>query len=216
VASGNAPLASYPPQQARSRAALQRILTAAEEVLAATGFDDFTMGAVAERAGLSVGAIYRRFEGKEQLLTAVKDRLLNQVEEGITAAVEAADGGLPEIIDAFTRALADGLSAGAHVIPHALGKTRTTEASERSQRALDNIQRLFLDAATAHLDEVRRSDPMTALALAFRTITGACIHRTVTLHTWPDGISWGQWSEQVADMATLYLTTPDRGHDPHR
>lgn len=209
MTSGNAPLGFRPPQQARSRAALQRILASAEEVLATTGFDDFTMAAVAERAGMSVGAIYRRFEGKEQLLIAVKDRLLSRVEDDITTALGAVEGGLPEVVGAFTRALADGLSAGAHVIPHVIGNARSTESSERSRRALENIERMFLDAATAHLDQVRRSDPATALAIVFRTITAACAHRAFTGRAWPDGISWAQWSEQIADMATVYLTTPD-------
>jgi len=39
------------PRQARSREAQRRILEAAEEALAADGFDDFTMAAVAERSG---------------------------------------------------------------------------------------------------------------------------------------------------------------------
>ncbi|MGH3097755.1 MAG: TetR/AcrR family transcriptional regulator [Streptosporangiales bacterium] len=214
MASENAPLGFRPPRQARSRVALQRILVSAEQELVATGFDDLNMAAVAERAGLSVGAIYRRFDGKEQLLTAVKDRLLTRVEDDITAALDSADGGLREVIDVFTRALADGFSAGAHVIPHVVGGARPIGSSERSRRALENIQRLFLDATTAHLDEVRRSDPATALAISVRTITAACIHRAVIGRNAPDGISWAQWCEQVVDMATLYLTTPDRDDRP--
>ncbi|MFF9351921.1 TetR/AcrR family transcriptional regulator [Streptomyces sp. NPDC014734] len=214
MASGNAPPGFNPPLQARSRAALQRILVAAEQVLAATGFDEFTMAAVADRAGLSVGAIYRRFEGKEQLLNAVKDRLLARVEEDITVALGAVDGGLSEVVDAFTRSLADGFSAGAHVIPHVVGKSRGTESSERSRRALEHIERLFLASAMAHAGEIRRAEPLAALLVAFRTITAACVHRTVTLHVWPDGISWNRWSQQVADMATVYLTSPEREDRP--
>lgn len=210
VVSENAPLGFRPPRQARSRAALRRILESAEQELVATGFDDLTMAAVAERAGMSVGAIYRRFEGKEQLLSAVKDRLLTRVEDDITAALDAADDGLPEVVGAFTRALADGFSAGAHVIPHVVGGARPVGSSERSRRALENIQRLFLEATTAHLDEVRRADPAAALTVAVRTITAACIHRAVIGRNTPDGLSWDRWCDQVADMATLYLTTPDR------
>jgi hypothetical protein len=95
-----------------------------------------------------------------------------------------------------------------------IGHARSIGSSERSRRALENLQRLFLDATTAHLNQVRRSDPTTALAIAFRTITAACIHRTITWRTLPDEISWARWSEQVADMATLYLTTPDRDDRP--
>ena len=55
-----------PPQQARSRAALQRLLASAEYVLVNGGIDGFTIARVAEHAGVSVGGVYRRFEGKEQ------------------------------------------------------------------------------------------------------------------------------------------------------
>lgn len=209
MASENAPIGVHPPRQARSRAALQRILTAAEEVLAETGADDFTMVAVADRAGLSIGAIYRRFEGKDQLVHAVKDRLLTRVENDITAALDAADGDLPEIVAAFTRALADGFSAGAHVIPHVTGRNRTAESSERAREALERIQRRFIEATTAHLGEVRRAEPMDALLIAFRTILAAGAHRTVTWTVWPDGISWEQWTAQITEMTTRYLTTPD-------
>jgi AcrR family transcriptional regulator len=71
------------PPQTRSREALRRILRAAEEVLAADGFDDFTMAAVAERSGVSIGGIYRRFDSKVQLVAAVKDRVLTRVEDNI-------------------------------------------------------------------------------------------------------------------------------------
>ena len=209
VASENAPIGVHPPRQARSRAALQRILVAAGEVLAETGADDFTMAAVADRAGLSIGAIYRRFEGKEQLLHAVKDRLLTGVEDDITAALDAATGDLPEVIAAFTRALADGFSAGAHVIPYVTGRSRTAESAERAREALERIQRRFLEATTAHLGEVRRADPRDALLVTFRTILAAGSHRTATWTVWPDGISWDQWTAQVTEMATRYLTTPE-------
>jgi AcrR family transcriptional regulator len=79
-----------PPQQARSRAVLQKVLGAAEDVLALDGLDGFTIAAVAERAGVSVGGLYRRFTGKEQLLAAVKDRLLTRLETRLSEALASA------------------------------------------------------------------------------------------------------------------------------
>ena len=200
------PLGFHPPQQARSRAALQKILTAAEQELAVTGYDDFTMTAVAERAGLSIGAIYGRFAGKKELLSAVKNTLLTRVEEDLAAAVQAAEGGLPGIVGAFTRTLADGFSTGAHVLPYVLGHSHNPATAERAHRALATIERVFLDAAGRHLDEVRQPDPQTALRIAVRTITGSCIHRMLALHVWPDGVSWPRWADEVSTMVTGYLT----------
>jgi AcrR family transcriptional regulator len=195
---------------------LQRILASAEQELVDTGSDDLTMAAVAERAGMSVGAIYRRFEGKEQLLHAVRDRLLTRVEDDIAAALDSAEGGLSDVIDAFTRAVVDKYSIDAPIILHLFADIRPIGSSVRARRALENIHRLFLDATTANVAEVRRSDPATALAVAGRTITTACIHRAVLGRNATDGISQAQWCEQVTDMAVVYLTTPDRAHRPAR
>ena len=68
------------PQQARSRRTTGQILDAAEQLLAAEGVENLTMAAVSKRAGVSIGAIYGRFEGKSGLLRAVKDRALHQLE----------------------------------------------------------------------------------------------------------------------------------------
>lgn len=207
VTSGNAPPGLNPPRQARSREALRKILAAAEDVLADTGIDDFTMAVVAERAGMSVGAIYRRFEGKEQLLNAVKDRMLSRLEDDLAGALDAATGGLRDVVQAFTRTLADD---GAHtpVVTQLVWQSEGVHGHGRFRQALENAQRRFLDAATAHLAEVRRANPEEALVIVFRTIIAARAHRKLTWDVWPDGIGWDRWSEEVADMALLYLTTP--------
>jgi AcrR family transcriptional regulator len=65
---------AHAPKQERSRRTLDRLLTAAEAVLAERGLDGATVPAIAERAGLSVGAVYRRFPDKEALMRAVYER----------------------------------------------------------------------------------------------------------------------------------------------
>jgi AcrR family transcriptional regulator len=47
------------------------------------------MAAVSKRAGVSIGAIYGRFEGKSGLLRAVKDRALHQLEAELADRYEA-------------------------------------------------------------------------------------------------------------------------------
>src|ERR1700722_9995230 len=93
-----------PPQQDRSRRALQKVLGAAESVLVAKGFDEFTMTAVAEQADVSIGAIYRRFEGKDQLLEAVWDFLLAKMESDLATALDNAAPNLAGVVSALVRA----------------------------------------------------------------------------------------------------------------
>ncbi|MDA8372134.1 MAG: TetR family transcriptional regulator [Nocardiopsaceae bacterium] len=68
-APGAAP-ADRGPQQERSRATRQRLLEAAVECLAQTGAAGSTVGAVAERAGVSRGAAQHHFRTREDLFTA--------------------------------------------------------------------------------------------------------------------------------------------------
>ena len=199
-----------PPLQARSRKALQKVLTAAEDVLAAEGFDDFTMTAVAERAGVSVGAIYRRFDGKEQLLAAVKDRLLTQLEEDLAEQLRTAAPSLEGMVGAFAAVIAGAFAAGGQVWPDLLRGRGGPEMGERGLRALAEVRRLFQEATAPYTHEVRRDDSAAALAAAERTITGALIHRAAAVASSPDKTPMDIYARQVTDMAMAYLLTPDR------
>lgn len=193
-----------PPQQARSRRALANVLTAAEEVLAAEGWDDFTMTAVAARAGVSIGGIYRRFESKEQLLAAVKDRLLARLEEGVATQLAAAEPRLDSVVRAFVRAWSENLAAGDRVYSDLF---RPSEAfTERGRQAFDITRRLFNDAVLPHLAEVRRPQPEKAVAMVFSVITGSLNFRAAARRM-PDkdGISWYDFADELSDMAIGYL-----------
>ena len=62
---------SLAPQQTRSRESLHRLLKAAAEILQEKGLEGATIPRIAARAGLSPGAVYRRFPDKDALLRKV-------------------------------------------------------------------------------------------------------------------------------------------------
>jgi AcrR family transcriptional regulator len=76
------------PRQVRSRETLARLLDAAEAVLAEGGLEAATVPAIAKHAGLSVGAVYRRFADKDALLRAVYFRMLTRARERNAAGME--------------------------------------------------------------------------------------------------------------------------------
>lgn len=67
-----------PPRQARSQDTLDRLLDAAERLVAEKGFEDATIAELVRRAESSVGAFYARFRDKEGLLYALYERYLEQ------------------------------------------------------------------------------------------------------------------------------------------
>jgi AcrR family transcriptional regulator len=68
-------------KQSRSRESLQRLLEAAADVLEERGLEGATIPRIAARAGLSPGAVYRRFPDKDALLQTVVLTELEQMDE---------------------------------------------------------------------------------------------------------------------------------------
>ena len=62
------------PAQSRSRARVEAILDAADAVFLEMGYAAATTNHVAERAGTSIGSLYRFFPDKEALLVALAER----------------------------------------------------------------------------------------------------------------------------------------------
>jgi AcrR family transcriptional regulator len=60
-----------PRTEARRAAARERIVTAARELIARGGYGEATVAAVAERAGVAVGTVYRHFPSKSELFAEV-------------------------------------------------------------------------------------------------------------------------------------------------
>jgi AcrR family transcriptional regulator len=62
------------PQQARSQATLERLLRVSAELLEEVGVNGFNTNLLAQRAGVSVRAIYRYFPNKWSILVAMAER----------------------------------------------------------------------------------------------------------------------------------------------
>lgn len=203
-----------PPQQARSRAALQRLLASAEYVLVHDGVEEFTIARVAEHAGVSVGGVYRRFASKEQLIDAVRQELLARLEEAVLQALDTMQPTLAGVLSAFTSALGRVLSESGQVIPAVLAGGSSADAAQHALDLLTGLQQRFIDAAGPHRDELRHRDPETVLVIAFRSILAAGTHRAAVVSFWPDGLDWPQWADEIAEMTTAYLTTGHQGGRP--
>jgi AcrR family transcriptional regulator len=97
------------PAQARSRERLARILRAADDVLAAGGVGTFTLGAVADEAGVPVGSIYHFFADKDALVDALAIVAWSTFAERIRAVADRA----PELtLEEAVAATVDVLQSG--------------------------------------------------------------------------------------------------------
>jgi AcrR family transcriptional regulator len=76
------------PIQARSEETVQSILDAASALLASTQFEQITTSRIAEAAGISVGALYRFYNDKQEIFDAIAVRELGEFREQIEETVQ--------------------------------------------------------------------------------------------------------------------------------
>jgi AcrR family transcriptional regulator len=100
------------PVQARSAARLDELLDAAAGVIDEVGYERLTTAMVAERAGASIGTVYRYFPDRIAVLQALARRHLERVAERVATAVlddahatwwDAYQAVLEVFIDAYRR-----------------------------------------------------------------------------------------------------------------
>jgi AcrR family transcriptional regulator len=73
----------------KGQATRRELLAAATQLFAAQGYDDTSIDNVLEAAGVSRGALYHHFAGKEALFEAVLEEVEVQLAAEVTAAAEA-------------------------------------------------------------------------------------------------------------------------------
>jgi AcrR family transcriptional regulator len=69
------------PKQARSQDSLRRLLDAAESLLEERAFGEVSIADIARRARSSVGGFYARFRDKDELLLALQERFVSELEQ---------------------------------------------------------------------------------------------------------------------------------------
>lgn len=78
----------------------RQILEAAEDLFYEKGFDATSVDAIAERAGITGGAIYRYFAGKDEILGVLFDELIDTALEQLPAPTDDPDHDLRALIEA--------------------------------------------------------------------------------------------------------------------
>ena len=164
------------PQQERSRESLRKLQKATAEVLGQHGVEGTTIPRIAHHAGLTPGAIYRRFHDKDALLEATILGMLQRQEErmkvGLTPAA-AAQIPLPVFADQVIGAMVLTYRVNAALLramrTFVRGRANTAfwkTACKFEVRAIEHVIELFL----THRKEIRHPDPRTAITMGFMMV----------------------------------------------
>lgn len=200
------------PLQGRSRASYERMLAAAESMLATRGSDDFTLNEVSKAGKVSIGSIYNRFESKEALLHAVQLRILTRVETRMDERLAAArnetsdlDGLVIRLVDAVSETLRDYSELMRPLMHIASTDSIVAKTGKQSyQRAVDQVKSALLE----YRGDILQPDADRAVDSAFRVLY-ASIARNLGFGAPTSAFEadWAVLKEDLSRMIAQFLST---------
>lgn len=172
---------SLAPRQARSRESEKKLMKAALDLLGKSGLEGTTIPRVAEQAGLTPGAVYRRFPDKNALL----ERVILQIVEDQIAHVQrtftpevTTKTTLAALVEELVRTMLLGyrrharlLRALRQFVQGSDHRAFKRKAAELEARNLEHVVEVLM----THRKHIRHPDPKTALLLAFVMLTGTLV-----------------------------------------
>ncbi len=172
-----------PTHQVRSQETLERLLDAAEELVAERGFDATTVAEIVRRANSSVGAMYARFNDKDSLLVCLHERFC---EQAIATAEMALDA---ERWEGYSIAeiLSSTIPFLTHTYYHRRGLVRAFIArcscdmsfAERAARVGREISNRLVDLLLMRRGEIKHPDPLLAVDFGMRLVFDTLDHETM-------------------------------------
>ena len=195
------------PQQGRSRAALARIVQAAERLLRSSSVADFSMAAVAEAAGMPVGNIYRRFRGKDELLQAIKEDAIARIENAVTERLSRDRfQTVPSLIRGIVGAVSEAYSRdqGLHrfLFNRSIGDPVLTEIASSGRR---RIFEYYRDALLPLLPQNSAERAEMLVRVSFHLIAAAMAGKACADDWTLTDLSWNALGAEISTAAIAYL-----------
>ena len=203
-----------PPQQTRSQATLDRILDAAECVLEEKSFGEATLAEIMDRAGVTVGAFYRRFPDKDALLHLLDNRFFAELHELAQTALGDAtwqEATAPQIVHGFTETAVQLYRARRGLLRSLFLRARTDRVIMQSAREvnshyIDRLRSLLM----ARADQLHHPEPERAVELGFMILVGALRETILFGEVWPnpETVVDAGLSKELARSYLAYLGAP--------
>jgi AcrR family transcriptional regulator len=162
---------SLKPRQERSRESERKLMKAAAEVLGQHGIDGATIPRIAAHAGLTPGAIYRRFSDKEALLEAVTLSIFERQDERMASGPSAKSVGqipLPVFAEQLVHSLLVSYRANAALF-QAIRKFAHESANQEFRRKVGRLEtssfERLTDMVLSSTTRINHPQPRVAVSL---------------------------------------------------
>lgn len=191
------------PKQDRSRASFERVLEAAIELLKEKGYDGFTLQEVSRRARVSIGSIYCRVDGKDDLFHAVQDHVLSKV----VAEVESSQDPkkwthvAPEkLIVYLIREMAENLRRNTPILRAFIAREVVDPyVMKRGKAAHLRFVASFKSLLMEHASQIKHPDPEHAITFCFN-LAFASLAKHLDLDTITPSHDGAQWNQLIDDL----------------
>jgi AcrR family transcriptional regulator len=173
------------PQQERSRESLRKLLKAATEVLGQRGVEGTTVPRIAQHAGLTPGAIYRRFRDKDALIEAAILGILERQDQRLKAGLSPTTAAkIP--LDVFVEQIVGGMvvsyRANAALLralrKFAQARAETEFAKKVAKLEIRSFERV-VDLVLAHRKDIRHPNPRLAVSFGLVMVVSTLIEVVV-------------------------------------
>jgi len=195
------------PQQQRSRAALGKIVEAAEQLLRTNSIDDFSMAAVAQAADMPVGNIYRRFRGKDELLQAIKEDAIARIENAVAERLSRERfHDIPSLIRGIVGAVSEAYSRDQSL--HRFLFNRSASDPILTEIGSSGRQRIFSYYRDALLGLLPHESPKRAemlVRVSFHLISAAMAGKACADDWTLTDLSWNVLGAEIGTAAIAYL-----------
>lgn len=169
------------PQQARSRESLRKLLKAAAEVLGQHGVDGTTIPRIAAHAGMTPGAIYRRFHDKDTLIQTMILEIMQRQDERLRTALSpeiAREIPLQVFAQQFIHSVLLSYRANAGLLRAIRHFTQSRPQTPFYKKVVKLEFRTYLyliDVFLIHRKEIKHPDPKTAVSFALMMLFSTLI-----------------------------------------
>lgn len=192
------------PLQARSRATIEAVLSAAAHIISSGGMSAFNTNAVAERAGVSIGSLYQYFPNKDAILVALIERRVQAFAETMESVVAGMSG------SRFAEDLRRFLSQAVTSRNQEARLSRILDAeAERLAPALDlehvkdRLDAMLMQMARRHQSEFSGFDTAPAVGHI-----GAICRAVMEAESGVADPDWPLTVDRIAAAVTGYLSVP--------
>jgi AcrR family transcriptional regulator len=204
--------AALPAVQARSQRTRDRLLDAAEALLREGGPEKATVPAIARRARVAIGSVYRRFPDKDAVLRSIYERFFTRgIAANRHALAEARWRGVP--LEPLVRRLVDGMVHGyrfhapllaallRYVDSHPDAEFRQ-HAEELRAEAFASIRQLLW----ARREEIAHPNAEQAIEFLFQTLGLLLKGFLLQGDRFGKPVSWPDLTTELQRLAVGYLT----------